>query len=441
MPSPDHSGRFCPPDESGALSAFSFVACYSESLWKYGWNTDEKKVQRFQLPPLSPASQEVWENEERPRLLRTFKDIMYGEMPPGPDSLQFEVLNEKPDALDGLAIRREYRIHCRMQNGRKHFFDMLLYVPKQRKPAPVFVGLNFRGNQYSSPENDVLLTGSLQQNAELKMIPFTEKDRGLMLETWNFTEAMKRGYAVATAAYGEICPDHLNGLKKSVFSLFYDEKDLRSDYEVPFDEIKKGWTRKTSLLGAWAWGLSRMLDILELEPLVDAKKAVAIGHSRNAKAAIWAGACDPRFAVVISNNSGCAGAALSRRNFGETLKLIYWEKRAWLCGKIVDYLEQVDQLPIDQHQLLALIAPRSLYVASAADDLNADPKGEFLAASAASPVWKLYHLQGLADKERMPAVNQPAGASVRYHIRTGKHAITEWDWQQYYDFADDAFKG
>ena len=430
-----------PPDETGAMVAFQQVAPYTESLWKFGRNTDESKVGNYVLPEIRSKTAAEWESVERPAVLQAFKDTMYGEMPPAPDRLRLELLAEKDNALDGLAIRKEIRIHCEMDNGRRFYFDMLLYVPKRViAPPPVFVGLNFSGNQCNTPETDVRMTRSMYQDfaGDLHMKPCTA--RGKNLKAWNYTEAMKRGYAVATAAYGEICPDHLNGLKKSGFTLFYEPEDLRSDYEVPFAEIKsKKWQRRLSLVGAWAWGLSRMLDALEREPLVDAGKAMVIGHSRNGKAALWAGACDQRFAAVISNNSGCGGAKLTRRNFGETLKILYWEKRAWLCGGIIDYVDRVEALPVDQHQLLALVAPRNLYVASATLDLNADPKGEFLAAQAASPVWRLYGKSGL-DDAKMPPPDQTIGGDVSYHIRTGKHGILPWDWQQYYDFADRAFK-
>ena len=181
-----------------------------------------------------------------------------------------------------------------------------------------------------------------------------------------------------------------------------------------------------------------MLDALEQEPLVDARKVAVLGHSRNGKAALWAGACDPRFAMVISNCSGCAGVSLSRRTFGESLKLQTFEDPAWLCGRVIHYLDRVDELPIDQHQLLALIAPRHLYVVSGTGDPNADPKGEFLSAREASRVWHLYGMKGVG-RRTMPKPDTPAGYGVRYHIHAGPHCIGPWDWEQYYNYADEVF--
>jgi hypothetical protein len=168
--------------------------------------------------------------------------------------------------------------------------------------VPVFVGLNFSGNQANTPDMDVRMTRGMYMNKERKVVPFTDKYRGNRLDSWNFIEAMKRGYAVATACYWEICPDYMTGVKISPFTLFYDEKDLRMDFEVPFAELRGlKWQRPVSIIGAWAWGLSRMLDALEREPLVDSKRAAVVGHSRLGKTALWAGACDERFKLVISN--------------------------------------------------------------------------------------------------------------------------------------------
>ena len=430
---------FFPPNQDLGLIAFQRTALYSEAIWHYYWNKDEKKVKRYPLPPIVSKSVREWEKKERPATLQLLKDYMYGIMPPGPDHLRLELLSLKENALNDTAIRKEIRIHCEMDNGRHRDFDMLLYIPKHmKKPVPVFLGLNFKGNQAATPERDVRLTRQFELQYDRWMTPVSDDVRGVQLDTWCFEEAMKRGYAVATAAYGEIFPDTFNGLCRSVFSLFGEPADLRPEYEVPFPEQKAGWLRQYGGIAAWSWGLSRMLDALEQEPLVDARKAAVLGHSRNGKAALWAGACDQRFALVISNCSGCAGAALSRRNFGETLALQNLSRSEWLCGRVGQYLYRVEELPIDQHQLLAMIAPRHLYVVSGSTDYNADPKGEFLAAKAASKVWELYGMKGLGRKT-MPKPDTPVGFGVRYHVHNGPHLIGRWDWEQYYNYADQIF--
>lgn len=431
---------FFPPRQEIAAYGWQSISPYSEAFWKFYWNTDERKSGRYTLPPIRSTSAKEWEEKEGPETLQLLKDYIYGIMPPPPDRIRMELLAEKDNALDGLAIRKEIRIHCENKNSEHHDFDMLLYVPRHvSKPPPVFMGLNFKGNQCNTPETDVRLTRAFYLSADrFTMTPLTDADRGQQLSSWNYKEAMKRGYAVATAANGEVCPDHSNGLCRSVFRLFGSADDLRPNYEVPFLEQKSGWIRRYGVIAAWAWGLSRMLDALGQEPLVNARKAAVIGHSRNGKAALLAGACDPRFSIVISNCSGCAGAALSRRNFGESLKLQVYENPAWLCGRVIHYLDRVKELPVDQHQLLAMIAPRNLYVVSATGDPNADPKGEFLAARAASKVWELFGKKGLTRKT-MPKPDSPTGKEVRYHIHTGRHEINQWDWQQYYDYADSVF--
>ncbi len=347
-----------------------------------------------------------WIERRRPELLDLFGRHMYGVTPPHQVEVRSSVVAEDTAALAGRATRVEVLVSFGPQPAGLSM-RLRLYLPDQATgPVPAFLGLNFRGNQ-------VVESGPDESGAG---------DGDRRHEPWPLARLLERGYAVATACYEDIDPD-TDDFGNGVHPLFY----------------RGGQTRpgphEWGAIGAWAWGLRRALDVLVDDPRIDGHRVVAVGHSRLGKAALWAAAQDERFAMVVSNNSGCGGAALSRRRVGETVDAITQRFPHWFCSAFASYARKEETLPVDQHLLLALIAPRPLYVASAQEDTWADPLGEFLGACHASPVYRMLGVEGLAVDE-MPAVSSPVTSRIGYHIRPGGHAMTAYDWDRFADAAD-----
>ena len=392
-------------------------------------NYDESLIPEYTLPSaldIVPGRKVRtamdWQTFGRPAMLKLFSEQMYGKILPRPDALSFQILSQKDDALDGIAIRQEIRVTSTMANGQSFSFDLLFYAPKSAldKPVPAFVGLNFKGNHATTKETDVKMTGHKFGNPAM----FEESTRGIQAERWSFKELVKRGYASVTACYHDIFPDRINGWYESALAL----------YENNLEGLVGSHEHYTSI-GVWAWGLSRMMDFLESSPFVDALRVGVHGHSRLGKTALWTGAIDQRFRLVISNCSGCGGAALARRMLGETYPFICNVFPSWFVKSFRQYMGHEEEMPFDQHELIALAAPRAVAVASATEDLWADPKGEFLAAKAAEEVYALFGSKGLPATE-FPPPDTAVSGDISYHVHTGKHDQTLFDWNHYMELAD-----
>jgi hypothetical protein len=394
-------------------------------------NYDESKVPAHTLPALltmndgTPVGGAAGWEKRRAEIKALLESQMFGRAPGRPDDLTFALDDLDKTALGGKAIRKQVSIRARGL-----VFRLLLYVPASAtRPVPVFLGLGFAPNQSVSADPGVALAGTWVQNKDTKVIerqPAQESSRGSAASRWQVEAILDRGFGLATMYYGDIEPDIPGAMKLGIRGTY-----LKPGQEAP-------GPGEWGAIAAWAWGLSRAADYLQTDTHVDASRLAVVGHSRLGKTALWAGATDPRFAIVVSNDSGEGGAAISRRVFGETVADLNTRFPHWFCGNYRQYNGREGDMPFDAHMLLALAAPRPIYVASADEDLWADPKGEFLAAVAASEVYEALGGKGVGTKT-MPPANQPVGDVVRYHVRTGKHDITAYDWQQYLDFAERHF--
>ena len=409
---------------------------YIESL-PWHPNYDEAEVPPYQLPDLMLcvdgqriSSVTEWERKRRPELLQLFKDHLYGDVPPLPDQVKAELICEKHGDLDGLAIRKEIRLHFSMANGKSHFADLLIYTPADvNEKVPFFVGLAFKGNQVAVIDPDIRLSGLAFWDCDDPLVP-AEEARGVMAERYPLKEIIGRGYAIVICSCNDFFPDRLNGWNKSIYQLFFEPEEL-------MDKRPENY----SCIGAWAWGLSRILDYVQTLPEFDREKAAVYGHSRLGKTSLWAGACDERFKLVCVNDSGCGGAALSRRLFGETLYSFFvWNNfgKWWFRSSLESISIHPENMPFDQHELVALIAPRAVSIHSATNDLWADPKGEYLAAYHAGAIYELYGKMPLSSRE-LPPPDQGVGTDVSYLLRTGNHNILLQDWNHYMDMADLVF--
>ncbi|QDT16969.1 glucuronyl esterase domain-containing protein [Alienimonas californiensis] len=367
------------------------------------FNYDEAEVPDYTLPDVlgEANSPEDWPGR-RAEIVRLFEQHVYGVAPPAPEKVTFE---ETEEAGPGGAWWRQVRAECDLGDGKESSFPFRIAVPNgttKENPAPVVV---------------------------LIVHPARMNQLGDDLSDSDFfpSEAITAaGFAAVALPAAELAPDD-----KETF----DTKLLAA---LGWDRASNGGDRPADgcgALAAWGWGASRVIDYAAQSEYLDASRVAVVGHSRGGKAAWWAAARDPRFSIAYSNNSGCGGAALSRRRFGETVARINSSFPHWFCPQFDAYNGNEDALPIDQHMLAAAVAPRAVYVASAAEDRWADPRGEFLSLVEANPAFELFGDRKLTEDESPAAGEQVVTDRRGYHLREGGHGLERSDWMQFLSFA------
>ncbi|MDR9364669.1 MAG: alpha/beta hydrolase [Balneolaceae bacterium] len=387
-------------------SLFFTLITFTGLAQDYELNYDESKVPDYTLPSIleTQEGEQVttvrdWRNTRRPEIMGLYEELVYGQIPSHFDAIEFDLINENPSAIESTATLKEVDITI-TRNGNSVTIRMNLFIPNAVEgAAPAFLLINHRPAENIDPTREV------------------------QTDFWPVERVIPKGYAMASFHVGDVADDDKETWHHDIVDELYPEQLNQPD--------------GMKALGGWGWGAMRLMDYFERDSDINEDQVVLIGHSRGGKSALWTAANDERFAIVVSNESGCGGAALYKREFSETIKLLNDVRPHWFCDNLEQYNDREADLPVDQHMLIASIAPRPVYVGSAEEDLGADPKGEFLALKHGSEVYeKIYHLS-VNVPEDMPAVNQPIIESYTgYHIRSGEHDLDLYDWDQYIKFAD-----
>ncbi len=388
-------------------------------------NYDEALVGTYTLPdPLVLANgkpvkdAKTWTEKRRPEIVHLFEENEYGRAPGRPAAMSFDVFDKDTPAFDGKALRRQVTIYFSAdKNGPK--MDLLVYVPAAAtKPVPLLLNIGFSANSNTVTDPGVKV-GEIW-GRDKKKVPASQ---GPGFGKINVPRLLDAGFGFATVYYGDIDPDFLGGVPLGVRALY----------------LKAGQTEPAAnewgAISAWAWGLSRAVDYLETDNAVDAKRVAIMGVSRLGKTVMWAGAHDSRIAMVIASCSGEGGAALSRRNYGETIAHLTAPSRYpyQFCANYAKYANQVKEFPVDANMLVSLMAPRPVLLQTGDQDGWSDPKGEFLAAVAAGPVYHLFGKKGM-ETDQWPAAGTPILNPLGYFMHDGGHGTIPSDWDQFLKF-------
>ena len=392
------------------ISSWIFIFCgfHANAQKTDNYNYDESKVLPYKLPELLRSQNgvkistiEEWEKVRRPEILKLFEDNVYGQVPKDFDRIKFKLKNEDKKAMDGKATLKEVEITiCR--NQKSVTINLVMFTPnKIKKPVPTFLVINNRG---------------------MHTMDVTRKNKNGF---WPAEDVINAGYGISGFDLIDAAPDNNEKFTEGVLQLYPEQLEMNNGMGA---------------LGAWGWAASRAIDYFETDNSVDAKKIITVGHSRGGKSSLWCGAQDKRVAITVGNNSGNSGAAISRRNFGETVKKIYQGFPDWFCSNYEQYADNEKKLPVDQHMLLALMAPRAVYISTEVKDLWSDPKGQYISLLEAQAVFNLYGIETNLPPEA-PGVNkQIIRPTMGTHSREGGHNMTPYDWQQFINFTNTYFK-
>jgi len=361
----------------------------------------------------------------RKEILKTMTKEMYGTSPGRPGNIRFEVFDHDKNALGGKVTRKQVTVHIK-ENNREAKFDLLIYIPNKTKhPVPAIVGINFIGNHAVNADPGIKLSEAWVESSKKSPCTVdgkaTDACRGLNASQWPVDSILDAGYALVTMYREEIASDRKEEMFKTGVQTLYPELQNRED--------------NFGTIAAWAWAMSRAVDYLETDKDINSKKIIAFGFSRLGKAALWAGATDPRFALVISNESGAGGDKQFHRGIGENIRRLNTVFPHWFAQSFRKYMDKDTLLPFDQHFVLALIAPRPVYLAAAQDDKGSDPEGEFETAKAANTIYKFLGTKAF-PQTTFPALNEPVYGQIGFHIRPGGHDVKNFDWKQFLNFSN-----
>ncbi len=385
------------------FSLISIPTCIAQNTANY----DESKVPDLILPDpfvsfrgKSIRTVEDWESVRRPEILQLFEENVYGKIPSDFDAITFKEVTENQNPYPEKAILKEVDITV-SRNGNMHTMRLNVFIPKSGQgPFPIFMLINHRAKD---PSGKLIEEGY-----------------------WSVSKLIDLGYATASFNAETVAPDDKIRFSEGVIGKLYPEHLSQPD--------------GMRTLGAWGWGAMRAMDYFVHEASIDEKRAILVGHSRSGKAALWASANDARWAVTISNESGCGGAALSKRKFGETVEVINTSFPHWFNVNFKAFNRKEELLPLDQHMMVSLIAPRAIYFSSAREDRWSDPKGEYLAMQLGSRVFSEIYGEKVSFQTPFGSLKgsvlQPFAG---YHIREGEHNLTWEDWSHFVDFVEFQF--